>query len=56
VQKIYTAPEVAKLLRVRKSYVYELVASHRLKAVKLSERRLRITEEAIEEYLRKEMG
>jgi excisionase family DNA binding protein len=55
-QKIYTAPEVAKLLRVKKSYVYELVASKRLKAVKLSERRLRIPESAVEEYLAKEMN
>lgn len=47
----YTAPEVAKILRVKKSYVYELVATGRLKAIKLSERRLRISEDALREYL-----
>lgn len=50
----YTAPEVAKILRVKKAYVYELVATGRLKAVKLSERRLRISEEAIKDYLQGE--
>jgi excisionase family DNA binding protein len=47
---------VAKLLRVKKSYVYELIASHRLKAIRLSERRTRIPESAVEEYLQKELG
>ncbi|MDK2888418.1 MAG: hypothetical protein PWP72_1296 [Thermoanaerobacter sp.] len=54
--KFYTAPEVAKMLRVRKAYVYELVAQGRLKALKLSERRLRISEEALREFLKKEEG
>jgi len=42
---------VAKMLRVKKAYVYELVATGRLKAIRLSERRLRITEEALKDYL-----
>ncbi|WP_027356883.1 helix-turn-helix domain-containing protein [Desulfofundulus thermocisternus] len=54
--KFYTAPEVAKMLRVRKAYVYELVAQGRLKALKLSKRRLRISEEALREFLEKEEG
>lgn len=54
--KFYTAPEVAKMLRVRKAYVYELVAQGRLRALKLSERRLRISEEALREFLEKEEG
>ncbi|MGQ9512144.1 helix-turn-helix domain-containing protein [Thermodesulfitimonas sp.] len=49
--KFYTAPEVAKILRVKKAYIYELVATGRLKAVRLSERRLRIPEESLKEYL-----
>ncbi|MCG9969872.1 helix-turn-helix domain-containing protein [Pelotomaculum terephthalicicum JT] len=52
-QKIYTAAQVAKLLQVKKSYVYELIASHRLKFIRLSERRIRIPESAVEEYLEK---
>ncbi len=49
--KLYTALKVAKILKVKKAYVYELVASKRLKAVKLSERRLRIPEAAVDEYI-----
>ncbi len=54
--KFYTAPEVAKMLRVKKAYVYELVATRKLKAVRLSERRLRIPEAAVNEYIQKEMN
>lgn len=54
--KFYTAPEVAKMLRVRKAYIYELVAQGRLRAIRLSERRLRISEEALREFLEKEEG
>ncbi|MCL6559041.1 MAG: helix-turn-helix domain-containing protein [Firmicutes bacterium] len=50
----YTAPEVARMLRVKKAYVYELVAMGKLKALRLSERRLRIPEEALKEYLEAE--
>lgn len=52
--RFYTAPEVAKMLRVKKAYIYELVATGRLKAIRLSERRLRITEEALKDYLEAE--
>lgn len=52
--RFYTAPEVAQILRVKKAYIYELVATGRLKAIRLSERRLRIPEEAIKEYLEAE--
>ena len=50
----YTAPEVSKILRVKKAYVYELVTTGRLKAIRLSERRLRIPEDALKEYLEAE--
>lgn len=52
----YTVHEVAKILRVRKSYVYELVAQGRLRALRLSERRIRIPAEALEEFVRQETG
>jgi excisionase family DNA binding protein len=54
--RCYTVPEVAGMLRVRKSYVYELVAQGRLRALKLSERRIRIPAEALEEFIRQEAG
>lgn len=52
--QFYTVSEVAKMLRVKKGYVYGLVAQGRLHALKLSERRLRISREALEEFIRQE--
>lgn len=52
--QFYTVSEVAKMLRVRKGYVYELVAQGRLRALKLSERRIRVSQEALEEFIRQE--
>lgn len=52
--RFYTAPEVARMLKVKKAYVYELVVTGKLKALRLSERRLRIPEEALKEYLEAE--
>ncbi|MBC7105399.1 MAG: helix-turn-helix domain-containing protein [Firmicutes bacterium] len=53
--RFYTVAEVARLLRVRKSYVYELVAQGRLCALRLSERRIRIPQEALQEFLEQEL-
>jgi len=53
---LYTASEVAKILRVKKAYVYELIATGRLKTVKLSERRLRISEDALLDLGRDKKG
>lgn len=53
--QFYTVPEVAKILRVKKSFVYELVYTGRLKAIKLSERRLRIPDKAVSEFIEKEI-
>ncbi len=52
--RFYTAPEVAKMLRVKKAYVYKLVATGKLQALRLSERRLRIPEDSLREYLENE--
>lgn len=49
--QVYTAAEVARMLKVRKAYVYELIYTGRLRAVQMSERRLRITEDALREFL-----
>lgn len=49
--QVYTAAEVARMLKVRKGFVYELIYTGRLRAVQMSERRLRITEDALREFL-----
>jgi excisionase family DNA binding protein len=54
--QLYTADEVAKLLRVKKPYVYELIYSGRLKSIRLSERRIRIPESSILDFIKKESG
>lgn len=50
----YTVPEVAKILRKRKSTVYQLVYSGEIKAAKLGERGLRITSKEINRFLEKQ--
>ena len=53
---LYTVPEIAKMLKVKKNYVYELIYTGELKAIRLSERRFRITENAYNNYIcKKEM-
>lgn len=52
--RFYTVAEVARLLPVRKSYVYELVAQGRLWAMKLSARRIQIPAEALGEFLQRQ--
>ncbi|TYO94532.1 helix-turn-helix domain-containing protein [Desulfallas thermosapovorans] len=51
--EMYTVAEVSKKLRVRKSFVYELIYTRRLKALKLSERRIRIPSTALDEFIEK---
>lgn len=52
--KTYTIEQVAKVLQVRKGFVYDLVYTGRLRAIRLSERRFRVTEEALNEFFGKE--
>ncbi|OQA11288.1 MAG: Helix-turn-helix domain protein [Firmicutes bacterium ADurb.Bin373] len=52
--RLYTVPEVAGILRVKKGYVYELIYTGRLQAIKLSERRIRITNDQLMQYLEQE--
>lgn len=49
---------MAKILRVSKTTAYELVYTGRLEAVKVSPkgRSLRVTDQALEAFLRKEKG
>ncbi len=44
-----TVPEVAKLLKVSKSYIYDLINQGRMDYFRMSERRTRIPAKALEE-------
>ena len=50
----YTVEQIAKILQVRKNFVYDLIYTGRLRAVRLSERRFRISEAALAEFLLQE--
>ncbi|KLU61749.1 helix-turn-helix domain protein [Peptococcaceae bacterium CEB3] len=51
---LYTVPEVAAMLKFRKSYVYELINQGRIKVVKLSERRTRIRSDVLNDFIKQE--
>lgn len=53
---LYTVNEVANLLKVKKSYVYELIYTNQLKSIRLSERRIRIPYIALQDFIMKETG
>lgn len=52
--KAYTVEQVAKVLQVKKGFIYDLIYTGRLRAVRLSERRFRITDEALQDFFRQE--
>lgn len=52
--EIYTVSEVATKLKVRKGYVYELIYTGKLQAIRLSERRFRITEQSLNDFIKQE--
>lgn len=54
--KCFTVSEVAKSIGVGKGYVYELIYTGRLKAIRLSERRFRISEESLQDFIKQEEG
>lgn len=47
----YTVPEVATLLKFKKNYIYDLIGQGRLKAIRVSERRTRISSDALAEFI-----
>jgi excisionase family DNA binding protein len=49
--RLLKVSETAKILRVKKSFVYELIEQGKLKAIRLSERRIRVPEEALKEFI-----
>jgi len=51
----YTVQELALMLRVSKSYIYDIISRGQLKTVRLSERRTRIPASAIEEFTKQQM-
>ncbi|MDD7352123.1 MAG: helix-turn-helix domain-containing protein [Peptoniphilaceae bacterium] len=53
--KLYTVAEIAEILKVNKNAVYELINSGKLPAIK-GVGRIKITEEAFTEYIRKIEG
>jgi len=54
-QQYYTVPEVAKTLKVSKSYIYEMILQKKLDAIRMSERRTRIPASAIEVFVTRYM-
>jgi len=52
-QTFYTPTQVANLLKVKKNYVLEQIHRGELKAYRLSEKRFRISAEALNEFLDK---
>jgi len=50
--KVYTVPEVARMLKISKDTAYMLVYSGQIKTIKVSPKRgLRVPEEALREFL-----
>jgi excisionase family DNA binding protein len=52
--KTYTVQEVAEILQVRKGYVYDMIYTGRLRALRLSQRRFRITQVALNDFFQQE--
>lgn len=50
--RVYTVEEVADILKVKPRTIYNLVKDGALPAVKIGERQMRITGEALDAYLR----
>ncbi|MGE5404092.1 MAG: helix-turn-helix domain-containing protein [Candidatus Saccharibacteria bacterium] len=49
-----TVQEVSAILGTRKEFVYDLIYTGRLRAFRISERRFRISEEALHDFIRQE--
>jgi len=49
--ELLTVAEVAKKLRVKKSFVYELISQKKIAVVKMSERRTRIPSDELSKYI-----
>lgn len=49
-QEYLTVAEVAHLLKIKKSYIYELIGRGELKAIRISERRTRIPVSSVQEF------
>jgi excisionase family DNA binding protein len=49
--KLHTIPEAAEILRIAPERLYEIAARGDIPVVRLSERRLRITDEALDDWI-----
>lgn len=54
--RLYTVREIAQILKKRQAFVRAEIAAGRLDAMKLSQRGIRISEEALQQYMRKLAG
>lgn len=50
--RVYTVEEVADILKVKPRTVYNLVKDGTIRAVRIGERQMRITDDALNSYLR----
>jgi excisionase family DNA binding protein len=50
-EKLYTIPEVARILRLSKAQVYMLIQHRRIPHVKVSERRVVVKESDLKRYI-----
>lgn len=50
----YTVEQVARMLGVRKGFIYDLIYTRRIRAIRLSERRFRITQQALDDFISQE--
>jgi len=55
IQQYYTVPEVAKLLKKSKSFIYDMIGQNKIKVIRISERGTRIPASAIEEFINQQM-
>ncbi len=53
-QELFTVAQAAKILKVNKNYIYQLIYTNKLKAIRLSERRFRISQQALDDFIRQE--
>ena len=51
---MYTVEQIAKILQVRKKFVYDLIYTGRIRAIRLSERRFRISSESLNDFFQQE--
>jgi excisionase family DNA binding protein len=54
-EQYYTIPEVAKILKKSKSFIYDMINQGKLEAIKISERGTRTYKSAIDKFIKQQM-